>query len=606
MTGGDLSQLPREEHRRLSAELIADGETRVRNVPIRRGDGTEVRMDLWVRKFESDGVVYSANVLRDAAVVAEEGRETFRVARRRLLDSEAFYRGVVTCTGDAVVVADFESDLVVEANPAACALFGYTTVEWSRSTVSEMYAAEARGYLATVSMAIEETGRAQWEDASLRRRDGSTFVADLVQNAFEISGRRYLVTVVRDVTERHRRREELERSQRFAAIGEVAAGVAHEINNPAGYVLFNLDELDVQHERASRLVAALHEEAARAATPDHRATLVRLLQAAPDSDAMAELMRDNREGLKRIRAVTQDLRSFSRADDRDIVEEDLNAVVRRTVSLLKNELRHRAKVRLELDEDVPRLAAQQGKLAQVVTNLLLNAAQAIVEGDADGNAIRVTTRRDDDEVVLVVEDTGVGMDAVTVARAFDPFFTTKDRDLGTGLGLSLCVQILSRHRGRITANSTLGEGSRFEVRLAVDTGLRPAAAPRPKTPPPPARRRRVLVVDDDPGMVRAYRRLLRHHDATVLDSGLDALEVLATDPAYDVILCDLMMPDFDGVAFYERLKAAHPEMVSRVVFCTGGAFTTRSRSFLARVPNTVLDKPVDAAKLRVLLGDAES
>lgn len=603
MTGGDLSQLPREEHRRLSAELIGEGETRVRGVPIRCGDGTELRMDLWVRKFDSDGVTYSASVLRDAQPATDDGRDTFRVARRRLLDSEAFYRGVVTCTEDAVLVADFDDDVVVEANPAACRLFGRTTVEWSSATRKVMFAPESRARLETMSQALGGTGHAQWDDAPLCRRDGSVFVADLMLNVFESAGRRYVVTIVRDVTERHRRREELERSRRLAAIGEVAAGVAHEINNPAAYALLNLEALDAQHARMARLVAALQDHAAAATSAKERDLFAELLQIAPNVDALAELARDNREGLQRIRAVTNDLRSFSRVGDHEVVEEDLNAVVRQTVSLLNNELRHRARLTMELDERVPRLAAQRGKLAQVVTNLLLNAAQAITEGDADGNVISITTRCEGDEVVLAVEDTGEGMDAETANRIFDPFFTTKKRDQGTGLGLSLCVEILSRHGGRIEVESQPGQGARFEVRMATDTGLVPSTERPQKTPPPPAHKKRVLVIDDDQGMVRAYRRLLQHHDATVLDSGIDALRLIERGAAFDVILCDLMMPDFDGVAFYERLEQTAPTLVSRVVFCTGGAFTSRSRSFLASVSNVVLDKPVDAEKLRLLLGD---
>ena len=566
MTGGDLSQLPREEHRRLSAELIGEGETRVRGVPIRCGDGTELRMDLWVRKFDSDGVTYSASVLRDAQPATDDGRDTFRVARRRLLDSEAFYRGVVTCTEDAVLVADFDDDVVVEANPAACRLFGRTTVEWSSATRKVMFAPESRARLETMSQALGGTGHAQWDDAPLCRRDGSVFVADLMLNVFEPAGRRYVVTIVRDVTERHRRREELERSRRLAAIGEVAAGVAHEINNPAAYALLNLEALDAQHARMARLVAALQDHAAAATSAKERDLFAELLQIAPNVDALAELARDNREGLQRIRAVTNDLRSFSRVGDHEVVEEDLNAVVRQTVSLLNNELRHRARLTMELDERVPRLAAQRGKLAQVVTNLLLNAAQAITEGDADGNVISITTRCEGDEVVLAVEDTGEGMDAETANRIFDPFFTTKKRDQGTGLGLSLCVEILSRHGGRIEVESQPGQGARFEVRMATDTGLVPSTERPQKTPPPPAHKKRVLVIDDDQGMVRAYRRLLQHHDATVLDSGIDALRLIERGAAFDVILCDLMMPDFDGVAFYERLEQTAPTLVSRVVF----------------------------------------
>ncbi|MFK7931596.1 MAG: response regulator, partial [Myxococcota bacterium] len=180
---------------------------------------------------------------------------------------------------------------------------------------------------------------------------------------------------------------------------------------------------------------------------------------------------------------------------------------------------------------------------------------------------------------------------------FEPFFSTKSNDQCIGLGMALSSEIVVAHGGRIHATSTPGVGSRFDVHLPFDTGLPLGTAPPiPKLPSG----KRMLVIDDDPGMVRAYRRILRGRSAVVVDSGRKALELLAQDPEFDVIVCDLMMPDIDGPDVFHALSERAPHLAARMVFCTGGAITPRTRAFVATVGNEVLDKPLRPQDLQRL------
>jgi CheY-like chemotaxis protein len=288
--------------------------------------------------------------------------------------------------------------------------------------------------------------------------------------------------------------------------------------------------------------------------------------------------------------------------ERVVVEEDLNASIRSAISLLRNEMRHHARLRVALEDGLPKLAARRGKLAQVATNLLMNAVQAITEGSAGENEIRVATQSDDSEITFSVQDSGSGIDEDTLARIFEPFFTTKSQEQGTGLGLALCASIVAAHGGQIDVESTLGVGTTFRVRLPLDTGLTLTEDARNRAASRQGQRQRILVIDDDPGMVRAYRRLLRNHDATVTASGVEALAILDDDESFDVILCDLMMPELDGPQIFDVLSERSPHLVERIVFCTGGAFSARARAFIDRIDNEVIEKPIRPADFIRILG----
>jgi CheY-like chemotaxis protein len=243
-------------------------------------------------------------------------------------------------------------------------------------------------------------------------------------------------------------------------------------------------------------------------------------------------------------------------------------------------------------------------------NLLINAAQAIEEGAAERNEISIATRATEEEVLVEVSDTGAGIAPENLERLFDPFFTTKSSSGGSGLGLSICYNIVTAYGGRIEVESKPGMGSRFTVRLPI------ARAPRVERPAVPAirapsRRGRILVIDDEPFVLSTITMILgRDHELVGVGGGAEALAAIEKDDHFDVVLCDLMMHKSSGMDVYGQLLKRHPQLARRVVFMTGGAYTPAARRFLARISNPCVDKPFGAADLtkvveQVMAGDAE-
>jgi CheY-like chemotaxis protein/anti-sigma regulatory factor (Ser/Thr protein kinase) len=257
----------------------------------------------------------------------------------------------------------------------------------------------------------------------------------------------------------------------------------------------------------------------------------------------------------------------------------------------------------------PRVAASESRLGQVILNLLVNAAQAIPEGDRDGNEIRVTTGVDArGRVTVAVSDTGAGMSPEVQRHLFTPFFTTKDVGVGTGMGLAICHRIVTSLGGEITFESAVGRGTRFVVALpaAPERASLPPRASRPAGPVTGGRpSARVLVIDDERLMVSSICRVLGgRHEVTGLERAGDALDLLREGRCFDVILCDLMMPQMTGMDFYAGARGLGRGDEGRVVFMTGGTFTERARCFLDAVPNPVLEKPFDPAALLSLVDAA--
>lgn len=388
----------------------------------------------------------------------------------------------------------------------------------------------------------------------------------------------------RTVVEYERR---LIHSDRLAALGQLAAGVSHEINNPASYIGTNLDQL---RELVVRIRAGdLRGEALKAA-----------------ADEMITMIDDSREGFRHIKAITRDLRSFARVS-RDAVElTDVNEAVRSAVNLTGVQLRHVARLELDLD-DISPIPAERAKIVQIFVNLLINAAQAIAEQGTRGHRIGVRSRREEEAIVVEVSDDGPGIPPEVCGRIFEPFYTTKPADRGTGLGLAVCRDCVEVHHGTIEVESEPGQGTTFRVTLPLDTGLQVASVPSPRaTGAFSPERARVLLVDDDRMVRRSLKRSLAHHcDVVEAQGGADAIQMLAEDDAFDVVLCDLMMPDVDGAEVLAWLEAERPSLVPRVIFISGGAFTARGRAVLDRGCR-VLGKPIDDGELFAAVQDTVS
>jgi CheY-like chemotaxis protein len=359
----------------------------------------------------------------------------------------------------------------------------------------------------------------------------------------------------------------------MASIGTLAAGVAHEINNPLTYIVLNLTLLERQLANLdSKLDAPL---------------LTRL----------RGMVSQARYGTDRVSGVVRDLQSLTRVRDDQNTLVDPIAVLERCLEISDHQVRHRARLVREL-APVPAVRGSEGRLVQLFLNLIINAAQAIPEGAADQHTIKVSTGLTPDHRVRVdISDTGAGIAPEAFGRIFDPFFTTKSIGEGSGLGLAICRSIVTSLEGEIDVESVVGQGTTFRVTLPVGTGAVAYAVPQP--PPPPAALR-VLVVDDEPLIGRVVEEVLTNHHVAVETSARAALTRLQSGEKFDRILCDLMMPDMTGMELFDRLPA---DVQERVVFLTGGAFTDRAREFLGRVSNRRLDKPFDTDALCAVLGD---
>jgi len=275
-------------------------------------------------------------------------------------------------------------------------------------------------------------------------------------------------------------------------------------------------------------------------------------------------------------------------------------VLESSLAMASNEVRHRARLHKELGE-VPAVMASEAKLGQVFLNLVVNAAQAIREGAADQHEISVRTFTDAAGCAVVeVQDSGCGIPEQNLKCIFDPFFTTKPVGEGTGLGLSICHGIVTSLGGEIRVQSRPGEGALFQVVLP------PASeAPSEKVTPLPALagpRGRILVVDDEPLVAKGLVRLLSgEHDAEAVTSARAALARLLAGEHFDLVFCDVMMPEMSGSDFWEALGRQAPALQQRVLFVTGGAFTPEARRFLEQVKERVVAKPFDAAELQALV-----
>jgi signal transduction histidine kinase len=369
-------------------------------------------------------------------------------------------------------------------------------------------------------------------------------------------------------------------TDRLTSLGTLAAGVAHEINNPLAYVLLNVDF--ARTEIADLLGSSGGDRAREVSLALDRVS----------------------EGAVRIRDIVRGLKTFSRPENETVAPVPVARVLEAALGMIENEIRHGARLVKEI-EPVPEVVANEGRLGQVFLNLLLNALQALPEGRAEQNEIRVVVRSPTPaRVVVEVHDNGLGIPANVQGRIFEPFFTTKPVGVGTGLGLSICHGIVTSFGGTLSVESEPGHGSVFRVELpaAPATDAAPASQRATRSPPPAAAHGRILVIDDEPVVCLSLARVLKGEGVVeTVGSAREALARIASGERFDVLLCDLMMPGMDAPALYDELCKVAPAQAKRMVFMTGGAFTARARDFLARSPNARVDKPFDVCSLRALV-----
>ena len=372
-----------------------------------------------------------------------------------------------------------------------------------------------------------------------------------------------------DHTEKRHLQDQLIQSEKMSAIGQLIAGIAHDLNNPLASVVGFSDFL---------------------------------AESGDVPQALAEPLRVIRQEAERAATIVKNLLSFARRQEGERLPQPLQPLLESVLALLRNEMMAlKVETALFVEPHIPDIEMNPNQIKQVFVNLLNNAAQAIASTGRPGH-ITVTAKRWLDGVAVSVADDGPGIHEELLPRVFEPFFTTKTEGEGTGLGLSICQGIIKEHGGRITLESSPGVGATFTVELL--SGSRPQRPSQPVTAPATSGTLRVLVVDDEPHILHYMRATLESwgHIVEVASDGTEAVERALVTP-FDVIICDLRMPRLGGREMYNNLARQYPDIARRVIFATGDTVRGDTLQFLEQLGRPFLHKPFTLAELRTVLGN---
>ena len=516
--------------------------------------------------------------LREAAE-----RKARREAESAMRRSEERLRAVIDSMGDTVftVSVELKHDRIFgrRATPSGFAgarLLGRAPADiWGAALGGAMQTAMRRALSGERTMhewAIELS------DATLHYQ---TAYSPLKSESGQIIG---VVGTERDVTSQKLTDARLLAADRMASVGILASGIIHELKNPLAALAANV-------ELALGEVTAIGDNGAQSGQRG--------------MERMRAELRDAHECSGRIRDVVNDLDVLSQSDNVEAVPVNIQAVIEDSLRLTANQTRHSATI-VKRYAQVPCVLGNEGRLGQLIRNLIINAAQAIAPGNADQNQITISLASESSgRVVIEVTDTGVGVDANVARRLFTPYFAVNPVGRGISLELAICHRIVSALGGRITARSAPTEGSTFRVELPsahVPAPLSEPAGPTKLVQTNNHRRGRLLFIDDDSLVLKLLTRIFEaEHETVATLSASDALSIVAKQRTFDLIFCDVMMPNTSGIAFFEKLAEIAPELSDRVVFMTGGAFNAVAQQFLAQVPNEHVAKPFDLAAIRALV-----
>ena len=480
---------------------------------------------------------------------------------------------------DAAVLADVETGLILEANQPAELLWGRSISDLVGSHQSSLHppiiSDEAKQAFENHIAALQKNKRDSIQ-LPILRPDGTEVPAEISSSLIEIDGKVTILGVFRDISERIKAEQDLRErdahlqlSSHLESIGTLAAGVAHEINNPLTYVLGNLETIrELLQERGvvdPEIISAI----------DTATT-----------------------GGGYVREIVSDLKAMSRMDDTDETC-DPAAVVRVASRMAMSDLRHRARLDINL-ADTPDVKVASARLSQVMLNVLSNASRAFSVSDMQKNQISIQLFEQGDKVQIEVQDNGSGIAPEDLKHVWEPFFTRSEGKGGTGLGLAICRRILTEVGGTLDLESELGKGTKVIISIpkaSAQDGL--DAKPDSNNEIILKRKPKVLVVDDDALVTTIIDRMLRNDfDLTIHNNPLEALEVLQGEAEFDVVLCDIMMPEMDGRAFYQTAQSDIP-----FVFLTGGAVTQENIEFEHAMAQQgrLIYKPFEANRLRNLL-----
>ncbi len=583
--GHDVFDLVPERHRAFYREqlkrVLDGGETVVFDV---EGPAFEVATDdvssvfrRWTRVRLTPLAV--GGDIRGTVALAQDVDRELSLERR-----ENRIRETLDHVGEGMLVVDLVTGAVLECNEAAARLFGIAPDELRDTTPSWLQIAPEGSPRLGWGALLDELLEGHSVRGKAILREGEEVAVELRATSRRLEDGYFAFVLCRDITADLALERERANQERLATVGSLAAGVAHEINNPLAYVIANVQyALDSINQWQMR-------EGDPTLDPERRRAQIK------------EALYEANEGARRVQRIVSDLKALARQGEDRVEPIDVENTLQWAIGVTMPEIRLRARLVRDFDP-MPRVRGDEARLGQVFVNILLNAAQAIPAGRPQDHEIRIRAGRratNDRRVFVEVLDTGPGIREEHMRRIFDPFFTTKPRGVGTGLGLSICHEIVASMRGSLTAENRPKGGAKFVVELPVHVAQPQPVAPPRSRPPPPVRAARILVIDDEALAAKALARILREHEVEITDHAPTGLK-LALEARFDVIFCDLMMPDLTGMAVHDAVSQQCPEAAQRMIFVTGGTFTDEARTFAARYAARCLFKPFDTSQVRTAI-----
>jgi two-component system NtrC family sensor kinase len=389
------------------------------------------------------------------------------------------------------------------------------------------------------------------------------------------------ILLFEDQTEKRRLQEQLLQSEKMSAIGQLIAGVAHDLNNPLASVVGFSDLLG---------------------------------EAADVPPRLAEPLAVIRQEAERASAIVRNLLSFARRQEGERQLQSIRPILESTHQLLRNQLMAaRVELTLTFEPGLPEVEVHANQIKQVFVNIINNAAQAISstrgKTGAPGGRIDIVTRCEPDGLSVSISDNGPGIPEAVAQHVFEPFFSTKSEGEGTGLGLSISQGIVKEHGGNITVDPgglTPGRGATFTVELPTGTHAEQTPLPRgtasAEAPVERAERLRILVVDDEPHILHYMQATLESwgHEVVLARDGSQALKLALMQP-FDLIICDLRMPRLGGREMFQTLARMHPAVADRIIFATGDTVRGDTLRFLEELGRPFLQKPFKLDALRRVL-----
>jgi two-component system NtrC family sensor kinase len=509
--------------------------------------------------------IENAALYRDIAQLADR----LKVQSEQLRASEHKYRSLIENAKDAVVL--IQDGRIQYANQSAIDISGYSLEElYQLDNMLGLVREQDRDFVQERCQQLKENTDVHTLELVARRKDGSDVTVEVRGSTVEYNGRPARQYMIRDISEQKLLREQVVRSEKMAALGQLISGVAHELNNPLTVLIGYSELLSLETNLTDPVLRGL--------------------------DTIQEAAR-------RAGKIVQNLLMFARQHQATQVRVNINEVIEHTLALRAYEMNvSDIEVVRDLAPNLPETVADPHQLQQVFLNLVMNAEQAMLEAHGRGRLLirtrekpwsRPDLRNSSPIVEIIFSDDGPGIAPANLHHIFEPFFTTKPVGQGTGLGLSISHGIIQSHGGRINVHSEPGSGTTFAIELPVVSEAPAPINRRPELPPrKPVSTKSVFIIDDEPGIVDLLRRVVtaEGHQVEATTSSTEALTRLQ-QKEYDLIFCDIKMPHMDGQELYQEIKRRNGRLAKKMIFVTGDVINPQTRDFLAHSGSRFLEKP---------------